>query len=166
MPTQQSAYLRAAHTFRAVLDGLGAADLARPAPTCPGWTVSDIVSHVLDEHERVLGPQRAAEAENGDVLAAYAVAIPDDPALASTAAFDTLELTLHAWDIAIALEADLRLGDDQLTFLEVFAREAGDRLYVEAGFAKLEGEAADVEGLDRQAAALLPFGRRVETPGR
>ncbi|GAA2022649.1 MULTISPECIES: maleylpyruvate isomerase N-terminal domain-containing protein [Nocardioides] len=159
MPTLQATYLRAAHTFRAVLDRVGAADLVRPVPSCPGWTVSDVVTHVLEHHEHVLGAHLAGDV-TGDLMATYAAAIPDDPALAATAPYDTLELTLHAWDVARALEADLRLGEDQLTFLEVLAREAGDTLYAEEGFARLEGDAADPAGLDRQGLALLPFGRR------
>lgn len=157
MPDQQTAYLRAAHTFRAVLDGLDAAALLRPVPSCPGWTVSDVVTHVLDDHADALGPERADEP---DLLAAYAVAIPTDPAIARSAGFDTLDLTVHAWDIALALGADLRLGEDQLTFLEVFAREAGDRLYVAEGFDRPDPELLASDDLDRQARALLPFGRR------
>jgi len=160
VPDLQATYLRAAHTFRAVLEGLGAADLVRPVPSCPGWTVSDVVTHVLDQHEHALGPVRAAEADHGDLMAAYAVAIPDDPALAAGATVETLDLTVHAWDVAVALGADLRLGDDQLTFLEVLAREAGDRLYVDDAFVRPTGADADPEGLDRQGLALLPYGRR------
>ena len=154
----QAAYVRAADLFRQVLGRLGAADLVRPVPSCPGWTVSDVVSHVLDTHAEALGPERSG-AE--DLMAAYAVAIPDDPALARGAAYDTLELTLHAWDVARALGVELRLADDQLSFLEVFAWEAGDRLYLEDAFVQVDLETVDPTTLDRQGVALLPYGRRV-----
>jgi len=156
--TLQATYLRAADTFRQVLGRLGAADLSRPVPSCPGWTVSDVVTHVNDTHAAALGPERA-EAE--DLMAAYALAVPDDPAVASTAPVDTLELTLHAWDVARACGVELRLGEDQLTFLEAFAREAGPRLYVDDQFAPVDLETVDPTTLDRQGVALLPYGRQV-----
>ena len=131
VPTMQATYVRAADLFRQVLSELRAADLVRAVPSCPGWTVSDVVTHVHDTHVHALGPERA---DVDDVMAAYALAIPDDPALAAGAPFDTLDLTLHAWDVALACGVELRLAEDQLSFLEVFAREAGDRLYVEEGF--------------------------------
>jgi hypothetical protein len=157
VPSLQSTYVRAADLFRQVLLELRADDLGRPVPSCPGWTVSDVVTHVHDNHVVALGPERA---DVDDVMAAYALAISDAPDLARSAAFDTLDLTLHAWDIALACGVELRLGDDQLAFLEAFAAEAGDRLYAEEGFVRPEGEGADAEGLDRQGRALLPFGRR------
>ena len=155
-----TAYSRGVALFRGATRDLTASELLLPVPSCPGWTVSDVVTHVLDQHEHALGPMRAAEADHGDLMAAYAVAIPDDPALAAGATVETLDLTVHAWDVAVALGADLRLGDDQLTFLEVLAREAGDRLYVEDAFVRPTGADADPEGLDRQGLALLPYGRR------
>ncbi|WP_246416634.1 maleylpyruvate isomerase N-terminal domain-containing protein [Nocardioides luti] len=155
----QTVYVRGADLFRQVLNELRADDLTRPVPSCPGWTVSDVVTHVHDNHVVALGPERS---DVDDVMAAYALAIPDAPDLAASAAFDTVDLTLHAWDIALACGVELRLGDDQLAFLEAFAAEAGDRLYVEEdGFVRLEGERADPSGLDRQGLALLPFGRRL-----
>jgi hypothetical protein len=158
VPSLQSTYVRAADLFRQVLNELRADDLGRPVPSCPGWTVSDVVTHVHDNHVLALGPQRA---DVDDVMAAYALAIPDAPDLAASAPFDTVDLTLHAWDVALACGVELRLGDDQLAFLEAFAAEAGDRLYLEEeGFVRPEGERADPEGLDRQGRALLPFGRR------
>ena len=159
MPSMQTVYVRGADLFRQVLNELRADDLTRPVPSCPGWTVSDVVTHVHDNHVVALGPERS---DVDDVMAAYALAIPDAPDLAGSAPFDTVDLTLHAWDIALACGVELRLGDDQLAFLEAFAAEAGDRLYVEEdGFVRLEGERADPDGLDRQGLALLPFGRRL-----
>ena len=157
MPSLQSTYVRAADLFRQVLHELRADDLRRPVPSCPGWTVSDVVTHVHDSHVLALGPERS---DVDDVMAAYALGIPEAPDLARSAPFDTLELTLHAWDVALGCGVELRLGDDQLAFLEAFAVEAGERLYVEEGFARLEGEDADPTGLDRQGVALLPYGRR------
>jgi hypothetical protein len=156
----QATYVRAADLFRQVLRELGAADLTRPVPSCPGWTVSDVVTHVNDNHVTALGPERA---DADDLMAAYALAIPDDPALAATAPFDTLDLTLHAWDVALACGVELRLGDDQLRFLEVFAREAGERLYVGGEFAPADLDTVDPTTLDRQGVALLPYGRQVRT---
>ncbi|HEU4810955.1 MAG TPA: maleylpyruvate isomerase N-terminal domain-containing protein [Nocardioides sp.] len=153
----QATYVRAADLFRQVLAELAPDDLVRPVPSCPGWTVSDVVTHVHDNHVQALGPARA---DVDDVMAAYALAIPDEPDLARGATFDSLDLTLHAWDIALACGVELRLGDDQLALLEAVAIEAGDRLYLDEGFARLEGEDANPSGLDRQGIALLPFGRR------
>ena len=153
----QSTYVRAADLFRQVLANLRPDDLSRPVPSCPGWTVSDVVTHVHDNHVATLGPERA---DADDVMAAYAVAIPDDPSLAREATFDSLDLTLHAWDIALACGVELRFGEDQLAFLEAVAVEAGDALYLDDEFARLEGEAADPSGLDRQGIVLLAFGRR------
>lgn len=160
MTSLQATYVRAADLFRQVLGSLRAADLVRPVPSCPGWTVSDVVTHVHDNHAQALGPTRA---EVDDVMAAYAVAIPDDPTLAGSAPFDTLDLTLHAWDVALACGVELRLGDDQLSFLEAFAREAGERLYVGGQFAAADLETVDPTTLDRQGVALLPYGRQVRT---
>lgn len=157
-PPLQAAYVRAADTFRQVLGELGADDLSRPTPSCPGWTISDVVSHVLENHAAALGPDRAG-AE--DLMAAYALAIPEDPALAAGAPFDALDLTLHAWDVALARGVELRLGADQLSFLEVFAWEAGERLYLGEEFVPVDLESVDPATLDRQGVALLPYGRQV-----
>jgi len=154
----QATYVRAADVFRQVLGQLGAADLSRPVPSCPGWTVSDVVTHVNDTHAEALGPGRA-DAE--DLMAAYALAIPEDPAVASTAPVEALDLTLHAWDVALACGVELRLGEDQLAFLEAFAREAGPRLYVGDQFVPVDLETVDPTTLDRQGVALLPYGRQV-----
>lgn len=157
MPDMQSTYVRAADHFRQVLTKLRPDDLDRPVPSCPGWSVSDVITHVHDNHVTALGPERA---DADDVMAAYAVAISDDPALARAATFDSLDLTLHAWDIALACGVELRFAEDQLAFLEVIAVEAGESLYLDDGFARLEGEAADPSGLDRQGVVLLAYGRR------
>jgi len=158
--TMQATYVRAADLYRQVLGELLAPDLVRPVPSCPGWTVSDVVSHVNDTHAEALGPERS---DSDDLMATYALAIPDDPVLARGAAYDTLELTLHAWDIALACGVELRLADDQLAFVEAFAREAGDRLHVDGAFTPADLETVDPTTLDRQGVALLPYGRQART---
>lgn len=157
----QPTYVRAADLFRQVLGRLGAEDLLRPTPSCPGWTVSDVVSHVLDNHAQALGPRRSS---TPGVMAAYALAIPEDPAQARTAAFDTLDLTVHAWDIVLACGVELRWGEDQLSFLEVFAWEAGERLHLDDEFAPADLETVDPTTLDRQGGAP-PLGHGTSSGG-
>ena len=158
VPSMQSTYVRAADLFRQVLQRA-----ARRRPRPPGAVVPGL-DGLRRRDPRPRQPRAGARPgarrrrrRHGGLRAGHPRRPrPGPPARRST----PLDLTLHAWDVALACGVELRLGDDQLAFLEAFAAEAGDRLYLEEGFARPEGERADPDGLDRQGRALLPFGRR------
>lgn len=101
------AYANGAALFVAATEALTAPDLDLPVPSCPGWTVSDVITHVADSL------QPGAEGTE----------------------FEALDLTLHAWDVARARGYDLVYDEPTLDFLERFAEEAGDRLRTDGAFA-------------------------------
>jgi Mycothiol maleylpyruvate isomerase N-terminal domain len=124
-----TAYTRGIELFRAATADLSPADLDRPVPSCPGWTVSDVVSHVADNHAAVLAAH-GVETGTADLLAAYEEHLQKQP----RAILDALDLTLHAWDVARARGMRAELDDVVLDFLLAFAVDAGEQLYVDGEF--------------------------------
>jgi uncharacterized protein (TIGR03086 family) len=118
--------------FAGVLGQVADDDLALPTP-CEGWTVADLVQHLLDGHARVVAAAGAAMPElPGGRLEAFATA-----AAAAQAVFDApdgltrpFELPFgsvpgavfaliragdayaHAWDLATAIGADADLDPE------------------------------------------------------
>ncbi|CAN5892634.1 hypothetical protein BH24ACT8_BH24ACT8_20440 [soil metagenome] len=159
-------YRRAAKEFTERVRGLSVADLARSTP-CQGWSVADILRHVIQDHEESLG---AAPTEvGGDGLVArwhsstraYAAAIASDRAhLSGAAELTALDLALHGWDLAVATGVDATLSAATLAFVQEFADRTGDRIYADGAFAQLD---LDPAGLSQQERLLGHFGRHPAT---
>ncbi len=145
-----TAYSRGVELFRAATSGLSAAELDLPVPSCPGWTVSDVVTHVAGNHAAVLA-HHGIEPETADLFAAYEEHLQKQP----RAIFDALDLTVHAWDVARARGMRAELDDVVLDFLLAFAVDAGEQLYVDGEFElMLIGDDAS-----KQARVLALYGR-------
>ena len=145
-----TAYSRGATLFRAATAEMTAYDLALPVPSCPGWTVSDVVTHVADNHAAAL-VEHGVATDVADLLAAYEEHLVRHP----RAVFEALDLTLHAWDVARARGMQGDLDDVVLDFLLAFAVDAGEQLYVDGEFEMLLiGPEAD-----KQARVLALYGR-------
>lgn len=145
-----TAYTRGAELFRAATAQLLPAELALPVPSCPGWTISDVLTHVADNHAAVL-QAHGIETDVADVLAVYEEHLLKQP----RAIFEALDLTLHAWDVARARGMQAELDDVVLDFLLAFAVDAGEQLYVDGEFQlMLIGDDAS-----KQARVLALYGR-------
>jgi hypothetical protein len=145
-----TAYTRGADLFRAATADLTAAELDLPVPSCPGWTISDVLTHVADDHTAMLD-HHGVDTDAADVLAVYEQHLVKHP----RAVVDALELTLHAWDIARARGMQADLDDVTLDFLLAFAVDAGEQLYADGAF-ELMLVSTDV---GRQASILALYGR-------
>jgi hypothetical protein len=145
-----TAYSRGAEFFRAATAGLSTAELGLPVPSCPGWTISDVVTHVADNHAAVLRAH-GIDDDSADLFAVYEQHLLRQP----RAIFDALDLTLHAWDVARARGMQADLDDVTLDFLTAFAVDAGEQLYVDGEFEML------LIGPEhgRQASVLALYGR-------
>jgi hypothetical protein len=124
-----TAYTRGAELFRAATTGITPADLDLPVPSCPGWTISDVLTHVADNHLAVL-EHHGIESQAADLFAVYEEHLQKQP----QAIFDALDLTLHAWDVARARGMKADLDEVTLDFLAAFAQDAGQQLYVDGEF--------------------------------
>lgn len=149
-----TAYSRGAALFRAATSDLTAYDLDLPVPSCPGWTVSDVVSHVADNHAAVI-EQNGIEA-GADLFDTYEQHLTRQP----RAMIEALELTLHAWDVARARGMRADLDDVTLDFLTAFAVDAGEQLYLDGAFEML----LVAPDADRQARVLALYGRDAQSP--
>lgn len=151
-----TAYARGATLFRAATAQLTSAELMLPVPSCPGWTVSDVLTHVADNHEAVL-TAHGVVADDADVIAVYEKHLTKQP----RAILDAIELILHGWDIARARGMVGSLDDVTLDFLLAFAVDAGEQLYADGAF-DLMLVSTDV---GREASVLALYGRDARTPG-
>lgn len=171
-----------AHGFGEVLATVPAEAWSNPSP-CDGWTVRDVVAHVVDSqrdffagHDVDLGttppfddPAAAWQAHRDAVASRLA-----DPAIADRAfdghfgpttigetliRFYGFDMIAHRWDVATAAGLDHRFTDDQLTEMETAADGFGEALYSEGVCERLEVPA----GADRQTALLARLGRRSDT---
>ena len=124
-----TAYSRGVSLFRAATRDLSPAELMRPVPSCPGWTITDVLTHVADNHTAVLDAH-GIDSDVADVLAVYEEHLTKQP----RAIFDALDLTLHAWDVARARGMRADLDEVTLDFLAAFAQDAGEQLYVDGEF--------------------------------
>ena len=145
-----TAYSRGVELFRAATADLTAAELDLPVPSCPGWTVSDVISHVADNHAAVLAAH-GVDTDSADLLAAYDEHLTRQP----RAILEAVELTVHAWDVARARGMRADLDDVTLDFLLAFAVDAGEQLYADGAF-DLMLVSTDV---GRQASVLALYGR-------
>jgi hypothetical protein len=151
-----TAYARGARLFRAATAQLGAAELLLPVPSCPGWTVSDVLTHVADNHEAVLAAHGIV-ADDADLLAVYEEHLTRQP----RAVLEAVELSLHAWDIARTRGMVGGLDEATLDFLLAFAVDAGEQLYADGAF-DLVLVSTDV---GREASVLALYGRDARVPG-
>lgn len=115
-------------------DVLATAAADTPVPSCPGWTIADLGTHVTDVHRRALSELTGAQPEPlpagsvaerfargaSELMAALAsrdadtacrAIYPPDTA-ATWARRQALETTIHLWDAAHAVGADTRLPSD------------------------------------------------------
>ncbi|WP_170219320.1 maleylpyruvate isomerase N-terminal domain-containing protein [Nocardioides litoris] len=143
--------------FRAATAGIGVAELDLPVPSCPGWTVSDVLTHVADNHAAVLA-HSGIEQTSADLFEVYDEHLSRRP----RALVDALDLTLHAWDVARARGMSADLDDVTLDFLTAFAVDAGEQLYVDGEFEML------LIGPEhgRRASVLALYGRDARTAQR
>lgn len=151
-----TAYSRGATLFRAATAQLTSAELMLPVPSCPGWTVSDVLTHVADNHEAVLDAHGVV-ADTADVIAAYEEHLTKQP----RAILDAIELILHGWDIARARGMVGGLDEVTLDFLLAFAVDAGEQLYADGAFDMML-VSTDV---GREASVLALYGRDARAPG-
>jgi len=124
-------YRRLAAELNSTIDALSGDDLVRPTP-CDGWTVADVIDHVVSTELDFLterGVDTADTARDFPSVAAAMQSALDDPVLA-TASYDgwfgpttlaetvdnfyCLDLVLHRWDIAAAVPlADHMIIDER-----------------------------------------------------
>ncbi|HVX21047.1 MAG TPA: TIGR03086 family metal-binding protein [Acidimicrobiales bacterium] len=170
-------YRRVADGFEVRLAGVSPDRWEAPTP-CTDWTVAQLVGHVVDTHERVLGAIEVVPAAAGDDVAARWAAARravaeglDDPARAGRVVggmfgeqpFETLvgrllcaDTLLHTWDLARATGQDEQLDGDAAAKALAFLEPIDDAIRRPGGFGpKLPCPA----GADVQT-ALLSFGGR------
>jgi uncharacterized protein (TIGR03086 family) len=148
-------YRRVTGRFSALVDEIGDGDWDRATP-CDGWTVRDLLEHVVARDRRLaaaLIPAEAtadgADAEPADLQAAWHERVAwwqaglDDPQrrdqrvespLGETTFADatcrlmTGELTIHTWDLARALGRDEQLDEEAVEVSFGFLRQMDPRL--------------------------------------
>lgn len=151
--------------------------------TCDGWTVRDVVRHLIDTERSSLAPVGLSISDGPSVDDDPAAAwihtrdgmqeILDDPARAdleydghfgrtnlasSMGSFYSLDLIVHAWDIAHPTGLDDAIADQDLDFVVGFIEQMGENIRMDG----VCGPAVEVpESADRQARVLAQLGRRV-----
>lgn len=151
-----------------------------PSP-CDGWSIRDVVRHIIDTQRNSLAPVGLTISDgpsvDEDPAAAWAHTrdamqdILDDPAranleydghfgrtdLASTiGSFYSLDLIVHAWDIAHPAGIDDDIDDHDLDFVEAFIAQMGDNIRMDG----VCGPAVEVPlEADRQTKVLAQLGR-------
>jgi uncharacterized protein (TIGR03086 family) len=154
--------------------------------TCEGWTVRDVVQHLVDTEQGAVEPVGLAIPDGpsaaDDPVAAWAHTrdamqeILDDPSranleyeghfgttdLASTmGSFYSLDLIVHAWDIAHPVGAEDSIADEDLDFIEAFIAQMGDNIRMDG----VCGPAVEVPPeADRQTKVLGQLGRDAAAP--
>lgn len=175
-------YRRLAATLTTRIDAVPS-DKWNSASTCDGWSLRDVVRHILDTQRGALAPVGLTIPDgptvDEDPVAAWAHTrdamqdILDDPARAnleydghfgrtdlasSIRSFYSLDLIVHAWDIAHPAGLDDSIADDDLDFVEAFIAEMGDNIRMDG----VCGPAAEVPAdADRQTKVLAQLGRTV-----
>lgn len=153
-----------------------------PTP-CEGWTVRDLVRHVVDTQAMFRGlvgrESPALPSVDDDPHAAFVAASAavqadlDDPASAAAEydgyfgrttfaegidRFASFDLVVHGWDLARATGQDERIDPAEIAIVRAHAEAAGDALRGPQAFADpIEAP----PGADEQARLLAYLGRRV-----
>lgn len=151
--------------------------------TCENWTVREVVKHVIDTEADSLKPVGlsipAGPSVEENPAAAWAHTrdamqdILDDPARAnleydghfgrtnladSLATFYSLDLIVHAWDIAHPTGVEDTIAEQDLDFIDGFIEQMGDNIRMDG----VCGPAVEVaDSADRQTKVLAQLGRRV-----
>ncbi|AYJ47158.1 TIGR03086 family metal-binding protein [Rhodococcus sp. P1Y] len=154
--------------------------------TCDGWSVRDVVRHIIDTEKGALKPVGLSIPDgptvDDDPAAAWAHTrdamqeILDDPARAnleydghfgrtdlasSIGSFYSLDLIVHAWDVAHPAGVDSVIDGQDLDFVEAFIAQMGDNIRMEG----VCGPAVEVpEDSDRQTKVLAQLGRDAASP--
>lgn len=133
----------------------GVEDWTASSP-CTGWTVRDVLDHLIDTERDFLGqheldagprPDTAQEPAHGwRTHSSRVQAILDTPELAETqfdgffgpttvgatlARFYGFDLVVHRWDIARGAGVDSRFTDSELDLIEQSLEGFGEHLYME-----------------------------------
>lgn len=156
------------------------------ASTCEGWTVRDVVRHIVDTQKGSLEPVGLSipdgpSADENPVAAWVHTRdamqdILDDPARAhleydghfgrtdlasSIGSFYSLDLIVHAWDIAHPAGVEDTIADEDLDFVEAFIEKLGDNIRMDG----VCGPAVEVpDSADRQTKVLAQLGRDAAAP--
>lgn len=175
-------YRRLSGAFAEKIAGVPPDGWGRPTP-CEGWTVRDLVRHVVDTQvmfRRLAGRDTPPlPSVDDDPLGAFRAASTavqadlDDPERAGTEyegylgrstfaegidRFASFDLVVHAWDLARATGQDERIDPAEIPVLRAHAESFGDALRSPGAFGPpVEAPA----GADEQARLLAFLGRRV-----
>lgn len=173
-------YIRVADAFELRLRGVAADQWAKEVPSCPGWTVRELVTHVIDTHHHVLasiGEQHAAPSADADLedvwtaaRSAVTVALTDDavaghavPSPAGHVTFADVASGLlsndtiyHVWDLARATDQDESL-DPEACEIALAAMRPMDAVIRQPG---LFGPKLDAPADADPQTKLLAFGGR------
>ena len=181
-----TAYAAADRPLTAVLDAVPPEAWDRPS-TCAGWTVRDVVRHLVQTQREFLtgrGVGLGAEPDlDADPAAAWraharrvAAAVADEAVAgraydgyfgpttvgASLEQFYVWDMLVHRWDVARSVGADGGLTAAELDRVESGADGFGDALHMDG----ICGPAVEPPaGADRQARVLARLGRAWGRPG-
>ena len=159
------------------------AGLGAPVPTCPEWTVRDLVAHVVTTHRSVVSTLDEVEPretdERADLVAAFAdarsmvEAALDDPARSQRTiggmfgeqTFESLvgrllssDTLIHTWDLARATNQDDRLDAHAVAKTSDFLGSIDEAIRRPGGFAP---KIPPPENSDAQTRLLSFCGRAV-----
>ncbi len=174
-------YAAGATPLAAVLDAVPADRWSRPSP-CEGWTARDVVRHLIETQRDFftgrgldLGPAPDLDADPAAAWRGHGPAVQDllDRTQAGELAYDgyfgpttvgrTLvdfyvpDMVVHRWDVAVAVDGDTRLTDDELDRLESAIEAWGPAMYSDG---VCQAALTPPDGASRQVRLLARMGRR------
>jgi uncharacterized protein (TIGR03086 family) len=173
-------YLSALRPLSAVVDAVPDVAWSQASP-CEGWTVRDVVRHLVDTQREFLtgrgldlGPSPDVDADPAAAWRDHAKrvveAVSDDAVAgaeydghfgrttlgATLQQFYVWDMVVHRWDLARSVGVDAGLSEAELDQVEKAADSFGDALYGE-GICRPAVEVP--AGADRQARVLARLGR-------
>jgi hypothetical protein len=152
-------YAAGATPLAAVLDAVPADRWARPSP-CEGWTARDVVRHLIETQRDFftgrgldLGPAPDLDADPAAAWRGHGPAV-----LGRTLVdFYVPDMVVHRWDVAVAVDGDTRLTDDELDRLESAIEAWGPAMYSDG---VCQAALTPPDGASRQVRLLARMGRR------